>query len=113
LHRKKYLINQGRQHYGQMGIFHGAFQSQQFRDYEKRELCKSLEIFLIDVPYWWDFKKESLAATIASVRNECLLSYLTKWQQFPDIKMNIYKLDQNLHLNLDGKKQIGLDKHVR
>lgn len=34
------------------------------RDDEKRTLCLEKGITLVEVPYWWDFKKESLMATI-------------------------------------------------
>jgi hypothetical protein len=32
--------------------------------------CQDHHITLIEVPYWWDFKKESLMATIGQVRPE-------------------------------------------
>lgn len=34
------------------------------RDKEKREACNAIGITVVAVPYWWDFKKESLAATL-------------------------------------------------
>jgi len=37
-------------------------------DKEKRRTCQENQITIIEVPYWWDFKKESLIATIHSHR---------------------------------------------
>ncbi len=55
------------------------------RDKEKREACKResiclltidqltfLDILLIEVPYWWDNKKESLMATIQLYRPDLI-----------------------------------------
>src|SRR4051812_44364323 len=41
-------------------------------DDEKKLLCKSEGITLIEVPYWWDGTKESLLGTITSQRPELL-----------------------------------------
>ena len=38
------------------------------RDKQKIEDCKSKGVTLIEVPYWWDRKPESLAASIYNVR---------------------------------------------
>jgi hypothetical protein len=42
------------------------------RDEEKRLACKMAGITLIEVPYWWDFEKESLMASIHQRRPELL-----------------------------------------
>jgi hypothetical protein len=34
------------------------------RDNEKRELCKELNIKLIEVPYWWDGTEGALTETV-------------------------------------------------
>lgn len=34
------------------------------RDREKRQACKKQNITLIEVPYWWDMRKESLLALL-------------------------------------------------
>jgi hypothetical protein len=34
---------------------------------EKKIACEQYGIKLLRIPYWWDFRKESLAATIAKV----------------------------------------------
>lgn len=40
---------------------------QLMRDAEKLLGCLEVGITLIKVPYWWDFREESLAATIIKV----------------------------------------------
>jgi len=56
---------QGRQHYE-----HGFLNHKPACDEEKRQKCKQLGITLIEVPYWWDGKKDSLFATIQQYRPE-------------------------------------------
>jgi hypothetical protein len=66
-----------------VGIFHNStnsLEAGQFRDLTKSELCKKKGctfyilnflyegITLIEVPYWWDRKNESLAATVYNQR---------------------------------------------
>ena len=38
------------------------------RDLQKSDLCKEKGITLIQIPYWWDRKYESLAATVYAYR---------------------------------------------
>jgi hypothetical protein len=45
------------------------------RDEEKGIACQEAGITLIQVPYWWNFKKNSLMATIYQVRED-LISHL-------------------------------------
>ena len=40
------------------------------RDEEKMLACLSRQITLIEIPYWWDFQKSSLIATICRYRND-------------------------------------------
>jgi len=47
------------------------------KDVEKREACAKANITLIEVPYWWDFKKESLMSTIQQIRPEILNEVVT------------------------------------
>ena len=44
------------------------------RDEEKKRACAKAEITLIEVPYWWDRTKESLAATIHKARSDLILN---------------------------------------
>ncbi len=57
---------QGQHHYH--GHYSGADTSCPMRDSHKRVACKATGISLIEIPYWWDNKKDSLAATIKKYR---------------------------------------------
>ncbi len=59
----------GMQHYQTMGIF-GNNSDRKKRDTEKRELCSRYGITLIEIPFWWDGKIDSLAATIRDSRSD-------------------------------------------
>jgi hypothetical protein len=54
------------QHFVPTNYFSG-YHSMQIRDTEKLMACKKAGITLIAIPYWWDYRKESLAATIKEV----------------------------------------------
>jgi hypothetical protein len=56
---------QGKQHYEEVGMFSPTRTYQQ-RDEEKRILCSSNNIKLIEVPYWWNRTQESLQEVIQS-----------------------------------------------
>jgi hypothetical protein len=53
---------QGKQHYH--AIHQGSVSEQQKRDHEKRAACQKHNVTLIQVPYWWDGERASLAGTI-------------------------------------------------
>ena len=61
---------QGHQHYSNRLVFHqsGTLDDNQRRDLQKSSICKDKGITLIQVPYWWDRKLESLAATVYTQR---------------------------------------------
>ena len=61
----------GRQHYEDVYAF-GAQEDTSYRDSQKREACRQNGITLVEVPYWWDFDRESLAATIHARRPDLL-----------------------------------------
>jgi hypothetical protein len=63
------LEYQGIQHFERNGRYDG-FYSQQNRDIEKKIACNNLGITIVYIPYWWDFKKASLIATIAETAPE-------------------------------------------
>jgi hypothetical protein len=44
----------------------------ELRDEEKRKACKEANITLIEVPYWWDYSKDSVSATIRQVRPDLI-----------------------------------------
>jgi hypothetical protein len=58
---------QGEQHFYDVFSMGSKWNYEQ-RDVEKREACKMNGITLIEIPYWWDKKRESLEATIHSKR---------------------------------------------
>jgi len=64
---------QGEQHYSD-SFSMGAQWKYVQRDQEKRIVCEQNGITLIEVPYWWDFQKESLMATIYQT-NPHLIQY--------------------------------------
>eukprot|EP01114_Cavostelium_apophysatum_P022095 TRINITY_DN7884_c0_g1_i1.p1 TRINITY_DN7884_c0_g1~~TRINITY_DN7884_c0_g1_i1.p1 ORF type:complete len:873 (-),score=176.06 TRINITY_DN7884_c0_g1_i1:3235-5853(-) len=55
---------QGQHHYNDIFYF-GAQKNFNERDTEKKELCENSGITLVEIPYWWDRRRESLLATIA------------------------------------------------
>lgn len=57
------LEYQGEQHY-KWHFLIGSPSDQQVKDSEKKIQCEKHGITLIEVPYWWDKKSESLAATV-------------------------------------------------
>jgi hypothetical protein len=68
----------GEQHYNYHYIF-GSPEDRMRKDEEKKKLCKQLGITLVEVPYWWDCSKFSLAATICKVK-PTLLSAMRGFQ---------------------------------
>jgi hypothetical protein len=63
---------QGEQHYHNVYAF-GPQWRYNLRDEDKRIACQKKGITLIEVPYWWDFKKESLQATLYEHRPDLVL----------------------------------------
>jgi len=63
---------QGSHHYCSQTMF-GEINSYHFRDGEKRQACKSLDITLIEVPYWWQCDKESILAMLHRSRSDFVL----------------------------------------
>jgi hypothetical protein len=64
---------QGMHHYEAHYVF-GFSSKQQSKDGEKRQACSRLGITLVEVGYWWDHTKESLASTIQQLRPDILLN---------------------------------------
>jgi len=65
------LEYQGEQHY-ETEQFFGSHKVQQKRDEEKRLECEKNQITLIEIPYWWDGKEQSLRATIHKERPDII-----------------------------------------
>jgi hypothetical protein len=57
------LEYQGQQHY-HPSYFWSPLERQREKDREKMEACSRKDITLIQIPYWWDRKEESLHATL-------------------------------------------------
>jgi len=55
----------GRHHYEDIPQ-RSSLENQQRRDEEKKRMCERKNISLIVVPYWWDYKTESLIQIIRS-----------------------------------------------
>ena len=70
------LEYQGEQHFNDIYAIGPQWQYTE-RDAEKRLACKENGITLIEVPYWWDLKKESLCATIHQHRSDLFPNYGT------------------------------------
>ena len=64
---------QGEQHYHDIFSMGPQWLHQQ-KDSEKKEVCNYSGITLIEIPYWWDFMKGSLAATIQEHRPDLISS---------------------------------------
>ncbi len=68
---------QGLQHYKRVGMFHNqvenSFENDLNRQKQKRELLESKGITLIEIPYWWDKKLDSLQCTIYASKPEIFL----------------------------------------
>jgi len=62
---------QGEQYYRSRSIY-GSHTNQQKTDEEKKILCQNHGITLIEIPFWWDRKKESLIATINKHRPDVI-----------------------------------------
>lgn len=75
---------QGEQHYSP--IYHMSTDHLQLvqRDEEKRNACENANITLIEVPYWWDFSKSSLAATILKKRPDIPIYQVEVGNPIPD-----------------------------
>ncbi len=65
---------QGEQHFYDIYSCSGGRWNQKQRDEEKRIKCKEYGITLIEIPYWWSKKENTLVATIAQSRPDIFLS---------------------------------------
>lgn len=61
---------QGEQHFVDVEYLGSSAESIKSLDRKKRQACQDVSITLIEIPYWWDRKKESIVATIRSIRND-------------------------------------------
>jgi hypothetical protein len=74
---------QGGQHYHHSQIY-GSPVKQQMRDNEKKEACNLAGISLICIPYWWNEKIESVAATIQVQRPDIRFATVPNSLPIPD-----------------------------
>ena len=63
----------GEQHYTNISALTPLWQQTE-RDKEKREVCKENSITMIEIPFWWDWKRESLVATILNYKGDLSLT---------------------------------------
>jgi len=66
---------QGYQHYYANCMF-GNIKSQQEQDQKKRLACNYLDITYLEVPYWWQYDKESIIAIIYQKRPDIVAHVL-------------------------------------
>lgn len=76
------LEYQGEQHYYDIYALGPQWQYKE-RDIAKRKACLEKGITMIEIPYWWDGKKESLQATINSKRPELIAAPPTGEKPIP------------------------------
>ena len=62
---------QGEQHYYDIYSF-GPQWTYSIRDEEKRIICKEKGITVIEIPYWWDYKLNSLLTAIHKYRPDLI-----------------------------------------
>jgi len=65
------LEYQGLQHYQDVHVY-SPQKLYMERDIAKRRACIGAGISLVEIPYWWDDNKDSLAATISEVRPDLI-----------------------------------------
>ena len=58
---------QGEHHYRDIYAFGPQWMYHE-RDTEKKQICDQKGITLIEIPYWWDYSKESLISVIGRHR---------------------------------------------
>jgi len=69
---------QGQQHYEDQNVF-GDSELRRRQDEKKAELCKKKGVSLVQVPYWWDKRTESLVVTLLEKRPD-LSSFISASQ---------------------------------
>jgi len=89
---------QGEQHYSEVECM--ITTDIALRDKEKQDVCKEAGVTLIEIPYWWNFSRDSLAATIYTVRPDLPIfedsKFQTSWQPIPKI-LPENKLKKRIH----------------
>jgi hypothetical protein len=65
---------QGEQHYKHIGYGNFHLDERKAKDEEKRNVCKSLGISLVEVPYWWNLSLPKLITTIHRLRPDLKLT---------------------------------------
>jgi len=86
---------QGVQHYVPHFLF-GSPELQKVRDLEKSKFCERFGISLVEVPYWWDHRSNTLVTLIRTHRPDLLLSFECKLNM-PTQSFNKIVLDSVSH----------------
>jgi hypothetical protein len=74
--------NLGEHHYDKHFLF-GSNQGTATKDEEKRQACKRAGVTLVEVPFWWDRKKESLAASVSQIRQDLQFPMILSAEPIP------------------------------
>ena len=86
----------GIQHYKPSMFGYGNLKAQMQRDEDKQKLCKENGITLFIIPFWWDYKKESLIATIQEKHPELIHVSNSKSISIPSSPPYIHKSREQL-----------------
>ena len=97
---------QGEQHYLDNTIF-GSLSTQQNRDKIKREWFSKAGLTLIEVPFWWDGRSQSLLATIHSHRPD-LVSSSDLTETCKPISMDIPPSVLDRQKRLEQRRKLGI-----
>jgi hypothetical protein len=73
------LEYQGQQHYWDGMYQHHSANVQSFRDQLKRQACRQFGIKLIQVPFWWNGDRNSIAQLLNDNKDELYLDNSKEW----------------------------------
>ena len=101
-----FIINsdffKGQQHYNETEFLHNmtSVEERKERDKQKLELCEKQGITLVQVPYWWNKKTDSLAATIQNKRPDLLPTLMYSEPAIPLSKPATKPKNESINKNI-------------